>query len=79
MVYKNNAPLWGGVLTTAGGLVFTGTPEGKFLALDDETGEILYNFNAGSGIVSSPITWEQNGEQYLHRIGLGWSCSFMGW
>ena len=31
--YKNDAPLWGGVMTTAGGLVFTGTPEGLFIAL----------------------------------------------
>ena len=37
--YKNDAPLWGGVMTTAGGLVFFGTPEGEFIALDDETGE----------------------------------------
>jgi alcohol dehydrogenase (cytochrome c) len=37
--YKNKAPLWGGVLTTAGGLVFTGTPEGEYLkAFDDKTG-----------------------------------------
>ena len=34
--YKNDAPLWGGVMTTAGGLVFTGTPEGYFKAFDDD-------------------------------------------
>ncbi|TNF13729.1 MAG: PQQ-dependent dehydrogenase, methanol/ethanol family, partial [Rhodobacteraceae bacterium] len=32
--YKNDAPLWGGTMATAGGLVFFGTPEGKFIALD---------------------------------------------
>jgi len=63
--YKNKAPLWGGVLTTAGGLVFTGTPEGFLKAFDEETGEELWKFQTGTGIVSSPITWEQDGEQYL--------------
>ncbi|WP_171012945.1 methanol/ethanol family PQQ-dependent dehydrogenase [Arcobacter arenosus] len=76
--YKNPAPLWGGVLTTAGGLVFTGTPEGKFLAFDDETGEILFKYNAGSGIVSSPITWEQNGEQYIAIVS-GWGGAVPLW
>jgi len=76
--YKNGAPLWGGVLTTAGGLVFTGTPEGKLLALDDETGEVLYSFQTGSGIVSSPITWEQNGEQYL-SVTSGWGGAVPLW
>ena len=77
-VYKNYAPLWGGVLTTAGGLVFVGTPEGKLLALDDETGEVLYSFQTGSGIVSSPITWEQNGEQYV-SVTSGWGGAVPLW
>ncbi len=76
--YKNPAPLWGGVLTTAGGLVFFGTPEGKFLALDDESGETLYSFNVGSGIVSSPVTWTQNGEQYIAIVS-GWGGAVPLW
>jgi alcohol dehydrogenase (cytochrome c) len=76
--YKNQSPLWGGVLTTAGGLVFTGTPEGKLLAFDDETGEILYKFNVGSGIVSSPVTWEQDGEQYISIVS-GWGGAVPLW
>jgi alcohol dehydrogenase (cytochrome c) len=76
--YKNPAPLWGGVLTTAGGLVFTGTPEGKLLAFDDETGEILYSFQVGSGIVGSPVTWEQNGEQYISIVS-GWGGAVPLW
>ena len=76
--YKNNAPLWGGVLTTAGGLVFTGTPEGKLLALNDETGEVVWSFQTGSGIVSSPITWEQNGEQYI-SVTSGWGGAVPLW
>ena len=65
--YKNKAPLWGGVLTTAGGLVFTGTPEGYLKAFDAKTGEVLWKFNVGTGIVAPPITWEQDGEQYDRR------------
>ncbi len=76
--YKNDAPLWGGVMTTAGGLVFTGTPEGKFLALDDETGEVLWSFQTGSGIVGQPITWEQDGEQYI-SIASGWGGAVPLW
>ncbi len=76
--YKNDAPLWGGVMTTAGGLVFFGTPEGKFMALDDETGEELWSFQTGSGIVGQPITWDQNGEQYVSIIS-GWGGAVPLW
>ncbi len=76
--YKNDAPLWGGVMTTAGGLVFFGTPEGEFLALDDETGEVLWSFQTGSGIVGQPVTWEQDGEQYVSVIS-GWGGAVPLW
>ncbi len=76
--FKNNAPLWAGVMTTAGGLVFTGTPEGYFLALDDESGEILWKFQTGSGIVSQPVTWEQDGEQYVAVVS-GWGGAVPLW
>ena len=76
--YKNKAPLWSGVMTTAGGLVFTGTPEGDFIAFDDETGEQLWSFQTGSGIVGQPITWEQDGEQYVSIIS-GWGGAVPLW
>ncbi|MEP1201300.1 MULTISPECIES: PQQ-dependent methanol/ethanol family dehydrogenase [Rhodobacterales] len=76
--FKNNAPLWGGVMTTAGGLVFTGTPEGDFIAFDDETGEKLWSFQTGSGVIGQPITWEQDGEQYLTVIS-GWGGAVPLW
>ena len=76
--FKNPAPLWAGVLTTGGGLVFTGTPEGFFVALDDETGELLYKFQTGSGIVASPVTWEMEGEQYLAIVS-GWGGAVPLW
>jgi alcohol dehydrogenase (cytochrome c) len=76
--YKNPAPLWGGVMTTAGGLVFFGTPEGEFKALDDETGAELFSFQTGSGIVGQPVTWEQDGEQYVSVVS-GWGGAVPLW
>ncbi len=76
--YKNKAPLWGGVLTTAGGLVFFGTPEGELKALDDKTGKELWSFNTGSGIVGSPVTWEQDGEQMISVVS-GWGGAVPLW
>ncbi len=76
--YKNSAPLWGGVMSTAGGLVFTGNPEGEFMALDADTGEKLWSFQTGSGIVGQPITWEEDGEQYV-SIMSGWGGAVPLW
>lgn len=76
--YRNEAPLWGGVMTTAGGLVFFGTPEGKFIALNDETGEEVWSFQTGSGIVGQPITWEMDGAQYVSVVS-GWGGAVPLW
>jgi alcohol dehydrogenase (cytochrome c) len=76
--YKNEAPLWGGVMTTAGGLVFTGTPEGYLKAFDASTGEELWKFQTGSGVVGQPITWEQDGEQYV-SVTSGWGGAVPLW
>lgn len=76
--FKNNAPLWAGVMTTGGGLVFTGTPEGEFIAFDDETGEQLWSFQTGSGIVGQPISWMQGGEQFVSVIS-GWGGAVPLW
>ncbi len=76
--YKNYAPLWGGVLATKGNLVFTGNPEGYLMAFDAKTGEMKYKFNTGSGIVGSPITWEQDGEQFISVVS-GWGGAVPLW
>ncbi|WP_415901222.1 PQQ-dependent methanol/ethanol family dehydrogenase [Neptuniibacter sp. QD29_5] len=76
--HKNYAPLWGGVLATKGNLVFFGTPEGYLKGLNAKTGKVEYEFNTGSGIVGSPITWEQNGEQYLSVVS-GWGGAVPLW
>lgn len=76
--YKNKAPLWAGILTTGGGLVFTGTPEGFLKAFDAKTGEELWKFQVGTGVVSSPITWEQDGEQWV-GVTAGWGGAVPLW
>lgn len=58
-------PLWAGVLTTAGNLVFTGTSDGYVKAFNAKDGKELWKFQTGSGVVSVPVTWEQDGKQYL--------------
>jgi len=75
---KNNAPLWGGVLTTAGDLVFWGTPEGFLKAADAKTGKVLWQFQTGSGVVAPPITWTQDGEQYISVVS-GWGGAVPLW
>ncbi len=74
---KNRAPLWGGVLTTPG-LVFYGTPEGDLKAVDATDGKELWHFNTGSGIVAPPITWEQDGEQFVSVLS-GWGGAVPLW
>jgi alcohol dehydrogenase (cytochrome c) len=75
---KNNAPLWGGVLTTGGNLVFWGTPEGFLQAADAKTGKIVWKFQTGSGVVAAPVTWEQDGEQYV-AVSSGWGGAVPLW
>ena len=75
---RNKAPLWGGVLTTAGGLVFYGTAEGYLKALDAETGKELWKFQTGSGVVAPPVTWEMDGEQYV-GVTSGWGGAVPLW
>jgi alcohol dehydrogenase (cytochrome c) len=59
------SPNWSGTLVTAGGLVFTGTLTGEFIAVDADTGKILWQFQTPSGIIGQPVTWERNGRQYV--------------
>ena len=63
--HKETFPLWAGTLTTAGGLLFSGTSDGYVKAFDASTGDELWKFQTGSGVVSVPITWEMDGEQYV--------------
>jgi alcohol dehydrogenase (cytochrome c) len=74
---KNNAPLWSGVLV-AGDLVFWGTPEGYLKAADAKTGKVVWQFQTGSGIVAPPITWQQDGEQFVSVVS-GWGGAVPLW
>lgn len=73
-------PMLGGVLATAGDLVFVGYPEGAFVALDAETLKELWRFETGGGINAPPITYKVDGKQYVAlTVGLGgaWPKWFM--
>ncbi len=69
-------PAWSGALATAGDLVFYGTMDGWFKALDAATGRELWKFKTGSGIIGQPVTYRgPDGRQYvavLSGVG-GWS------
>ncbi len=55
----------GGVVSTAGGLVFQGAADGKFRAHAAATGEELWSFDAGSAFQGGPVTYSVDGEQYV--------------
>jgi len=63
--HKLVSPPWAGVLSTAGGLVFGGSTEGNFFALDARTGKDLWHFPTGGFIVANPISYLRNGKQQV--------------
>jgi lanthanide-dependent methanol dehydrogenase len=70
---KENWPVWSGTAVTAAGVVFYGTLEGWFKAVSADTGELLWQFQTGSGIVGQPATWRgPDGRQYVSILsGIG--------
>ena len=73
---RENFPVWSGALATAGDVVFYGTMEGWFKAVHARTGELLWRFKTGSGIVGQPTAYRgPDGRQYvaiLSGVG-GWA------
>ncbi len=63
--HKVISPPWGGVMSTAGNLVFGGTVEGLVFALDARTGEWLWHFSANDRVYASPISYLANGKQHV--------------
>lgn len=61
----SDIPRFSGVLSTAGGVVFSGALTGEFEAFDADTGKKLWQFQTGSGIEGQPVTWQQDGVQYI--------------
>jgi glucose dehydrogenase len=72
---KTPDPLVGGVLATAGNLVFTGEGNGNFSAFDARTGERLWQFNCGAGVNAPPVSYEIDGRQYL-AVAVGGNALF---
>lgn len=72
-------PWTDGTLSTGGGLVFSGTPDGKFQAFNIKTGKILWTFHARSGFVGQPMSYMIDGKQYIAvQSGYGGVAPFWG-
>lgn len=67
---KTPQPLIGGVLATAGGLVFNGEGNGWFKAFDSKTGKILWQFQCGAGVNAPAVSYTVKGKQYI-AVGAG--------
>ncbi len=70
---------WSAMLATGSGLLFTGRETGEFVALDADTGKTLWQFQTSSGINAQPVTFTQNGRQYVTVLsgvgGLYWNIA----
>ncbi len=72
-------PWSGGLLSTAGDLVLQGTSDGRFIAFDAASGEILWSVDTGQGIIAPPITYMIDGEQYIAiQVGYGGAYALAG-
>jgi PQQ-dependent dehydrogenase (methanol/ethanol family) len=73
---KERFPVWSGTVVTAGDVAFYGTMDRWFKAVNARTGELLWQYQVGSGIIGQPMTYEgPDGTQYiaiLSGVG-GWS------
>jgi len=73
---KEKFPVWSGALVTAGNVAFYGTMDGWFKAVNAQTGQLLWQFKCGSGIIGQPVTFRgPDGKQYvsiLSGVG-GWA------
>jgi len=70
--HETRYPLLGGMLATAGDLVFTAEPSGQIYALDAQTLEELWRYETGSGVNAPPMTYAIGDKQYVAiLVGLG--------
>ena len=63
--FKMNDITWGGVLTTASDVLFSGGKEGYFFALDARSGDLLWKVALGGQVNAGPMTYSVNGKQYV--------------
>ena len=75
--WRAGQPLFenGGILSTAGGLVFQGTADDKLIAYDARTGAELWSAGTQSGVLAPPITYSIDGEQYV-AVVVGWGAVY---
>ncbi len=69
--HKTEQPLVGGVLSTAGGLLFCGEGNGRFTAYASESGKALWHYQSEYGVNAPPITYQVNSEQYIAVVSGG--------
>ena len=65
----------GGILSTAGGLVFQGDTHGMLSAYDAAKGSKLWSYDLQTGVMAPPVTWSRNGKQYVTVVA-GWGGAY---
>lgn len=71
-----HASAWnGGLLSTAGNLVFQGRSDGMFAAYAADSGELVWETEVHTGIIAAPVSYEIDGEQYIAVVA-GWGGAF---
>ena len=72
---EHDGPWNGGVLSTAGNLVFQGTAKGKFVAFNADNGRQLWDFSTQTGVVAPAMTYAIDGAQYV-SVNVGWGGAY---
>jgi alcohol dehydrogenase (cytochrome c) len=77
--YKTKLPWSDGTLSTAGGLVFSGSADGHFMAFDRNTGQVIWSSpKLRSGIIGVPTSYEVDGRQFI-AVWAGWGGAVSIW
>ena len=63
--FQHTSPTWSGVLSTAGGLVFSGDAEGNFIAFNAASLKPLWHFQMGGAVYAAPIAFAVDGKEYV--------------
>ena len=63
--FQHTSPTWSGVLSTAGGLVFSGDAEGNFIAFDAKSLKPLWHFQMGGAVYAAPMAFAVDGKEYV--------------
>lgn len=63
--FRHTSTSWSGLLSTAGGLLFTGDSEGNFIALEAASGKPLWHFQTGAAVYAAPMAFAIDGKEYI--------------